>query len=53
MQATVTVIENRAESMNMKRFEGINHAFRPESYWAVFDPLQAILVTSKELAGGK
>jgi len=33
--------------MNTKRFEGINYAFRPESYWDVSDPLQAILVNVK------
>ena len=33
--------------MNTKRFEGINYTFRPESYWDVSDPLQAILVNVK------
>ena len=33
--------------MNTKRFEGINYVFRPESYWHVSDPLQAILVNVK------
>jgi len=33
--------------MNTKRFEGIDYAFRPESYWDVSDPLQAILVNVK------
>ena len=33
--------------MNTKRSEGIDYAFRPESYWDVSDPLQAILVNVK------
>jgi hypothetical protein len=33
--------------MDTKRFEGIDYAFRPESYWDVSDPLQAILVNVK------
>jgi hypothetical protein len=30
-----------------QRFEWIDYTFRPESYWDVSDPLQAILVNVK------
>ena len=33
--------------MKEHRFEGIDYSFRPESYWNVSDPLQAILVNVK------
>jgi hypothetical protein len=32
---------------NHQHFEGIDYAFRPESYWDVADPLGAILVNVK------
>ena len=33
--------------MKAKKFKGINHGFRPKSYWEVTDPLAAFLPNVK------